>query len=508
MSATAETAHPVESATSVTIATAQTNRMSSNLHTDSLASEDAPFGDARGWRAQLPVAAFIFVVICLLTLAVTPLVMIRRLDELRRVTNGTVGAARPISGDLRLLFVEEEDDHQRYLLEGDSQAIARYRTRRAEERELFIRLAALAGEIGNPIDVDVDEMRSRADRWHALTDLQVDQRVGRAAFAAALPRVTAGRDSVLVASEQLRGDLNRAYDRDTAKGAALLDDQRLVSATLGVLALLTSLVIAWFAQRERALGRALARAVAEEARLRAESERRREELERITETKNGLIRGFTHDVKNPIGAADGYLQLLGEGLLGPLGERQKTGVERAHRSLTSALELISDLLELSKAEAGHIHVEHVPTNVVEIAHDVVEEYRAQAEAKGLAIAVECHDGIPDVRSDPARVRQVLGNLVSNAVKYTVAGSVAVRVSADPAASSVAVAVADSGPGIPKEKQHLLFREFVRLDPEAGPGAGIGLAISNRIVGAIGGTIDMTSEAGRGTTFVLSLPVDC
>lgn len=469
---------------------------------------DTPSNEFRGWRAHLPVIAFAFVIVCLLTLAVTPLVMIRRLDELGRVTRGTVGAARPIAGDLRLIFVEESDDHQRYLIERDSQAITRYRAHRAEERQLFARLAALAGEIGNPIDVDVDELRSRADRWHALTDLQVDQRVGAAAFAATLPRVAAGRDSVLVASKLLRADLNDANERDTAKGATLLRYQRVVSATLGVLALVTTLVIAWFAWRERALGRALARAVAEEARLRAESERRREELERITESKNGLIRGFTHDVKNPIGAADGYLQLLSEGLLGPLGERQRTGIERAHRSLTSALDLISDLLELSRVEVQQFHVERLPTNVVQIARDAVEEYRAQAEAKGLTLAIDGNDAIPIVRSDPARVRQVLGNLISNAVKYTATGSVTVRVGADTdgVAHSVKVEVADSGPGIPKEKQHLLFREFVRLDPFAAPGAGIGLAISNRIVAALGGTIGMSSEVGRGTTFMLSLPV--
>lgn len=471
-------------------------------------STDHPLDGARGWRAHLPVLAFAFVILCLLTLAVTPIVMIRRLDGLRRVTNGTVGAARPISGDLRLLFVEEEDDHQRYILEGDPQALARYRTHRADERRLFIKLAALAGEIGSPTDADVDELRSRADRWHALTDLQVDQHVGRAAYAAALPRVTAGRDSVLSASAQVRDDLNKAYDLDTGKGTAILENQRLVSATLGILALLTTLVIAWFAQRERELGRALAHAVAEEGRLHAESERRRMELERITESKNRLIRGFTHDVKNPIGAADGYLQLLGEGLLGPLGDRQRTGIERAHRSLASALDLIGDLLDLSSTEAGAIEVQHVPTSVVELAHDAVEEYRAQAEAKGLEISLACADGIPTIRSDPARVRQVLGNLVSNAVKYTVTGSVAVRVDTadDGGQPSVRVAVADSGPGIPREKQHLLFREFVRLDPTAGPGAGIGLAISSRIVAALGGTIEVNSEVGRGSTFVLSLPV--
>lgn len=467
-----------------------------------------PHDPAHGWRAHLPFVAFSFVVACLLILAVTPIVMIHRLDELRRVANGTVGAARPIAGDLRLLFVEEAEDHQRYILEGDPHALARYRAHRAEERQLFITLTSLAGKIGSPTDTDVDELRSRADRWHGLTDLQVDQRISPAALAAALPRLTAGRDSVLAASAQVREDLNRAYELDTAKGTAILEDQRLISATLGVLALLTTLVIAWFARRERALGRALTRAIAEEARLRAESERRREELERITETKNGLIRGFTHDVKNPIGAADGYLQLLSEGLLGPLGERQRTGVERAHRSLVSALELIGDLLELSRAESAQFHVEQVPTNVVEVVRDAAEEYRAQAEAKGLALSIDCEDGIPIIRSDPGRVRQVLGNLISNAVKYTAAGSVSVRVraSSDTGVPMVVVEVADTGPGIPKEKQHLVFREFVRLDPSAAAGAGIGLAISERIAAAIGGSIEMKSEVGRGSTFVLSLPV--
>lgn len=483
--------------------------MTSNSEGGVPASEAAAFPDAPGWRGQLPAAAFIFVLLCLTTLAVTPLVMIRRLDALRRVTNGTVGAARPISGDLRLMFVEEADDHERYLVERDSQALARYRTRRAEERQLFIRLAALAGEIGSPVDADVDELRSRADRWHALTDLQIEQHITPPAFAAALPRLATARDSVLAASAKVRADLNQAYDRDNGKGATILDDQRLVSATSGVLALLTTLVIAWFARRERALGRAMARVVAEEARLRAESERRRRELEQITETKNRLIRGFTHDVKNPIGAADGYLQLLAEGMLGPLSDKHRTAIERAHRSLASALDLIGDLLELSRTEAGQIRVEHVPTSIVEIVRDVVEEYRAQAEAKGLVVAVEEEDSIPTVHSDPVRVRQVLGNLVSNAVKYTPAGSVIVRVGRRGAgdAAAVTVAVEDTGPGIPREKQHLVFREFVRLDPSAGPGAGIGLAITHRIVDAIGGTIEMTSELGRGTTFLLSLPVD-
>ncbi|MFL5560180.1 MAG: sensor histidine kinase [Gemmatimonadaceae bacterium] len=468
---------------------------------------DGAFGASPGWRAQLPFVAFAFVVACLFTLAVTPIVMIRRLDGLRRVANGTVGAARPISGDLRLLFVEESDDQEDYLLERDTVALTRYRRRRIEDEKLFARLDTLARVIGAPVEADVDELARRAARWHALTDAQVDDRVSARAFTASLPRVTAGRDSVLAASEALRAALNRAYDDDTAKGTAILDDQRVVSATLGVLAVLTTLVIAWFAHRERALGRELARAVAEEARLRGESERRREEMERLTAEKSRLIRGFTHDVKNPIGAADGYLQLLAEGLMGPLDEKQRVSIDRAHRSLASALNLIGDLLEISRTDADSLVVAQVPTDVCEIAIDAVDEWRARAEAKGLRLAVDCRDDIPLITSDPARVRQVVGNLISNAVKYTPRGSVVVRVRMAEARGSrtIHVEVTDTGPGIPRERMHLLFREFVRLDPAAGPGVGIGLAISQRIATALGGTIEVSSEVGRGTTFTLTLP---
>jgi signal transduction histidine kinase len=470
-------------------------------------SSEGAFGAAPGWRSQLPFVAFAFVIACLLTLAVTPLVMIRRLDGLRRVTNGTVGAARPISADLRLYFVEESDDQARFLLEKDTVALARYKERRASEQRLFARLDALARVIGAEVEEQVDALARHAERWHALTDAQVEDRISAREFGASLPRTTAERDSVLAASERLRAALNRAYDEDTAKGTAILENQRIVSATLGILAVLTTLVIAWFARRERALGRELARAGAEEGRLRTESERRREELERVTAEKSRLLRGFTHDVKNPIGAADGYLQLLAEGMMGALNEKQLVSIDRAHRSLATALNLIGDLIEISRTDGESIVLARAPTNVCELAIDAVEEWRAQAEAKRLAISVECAEDVPVIISDSARVRQVIGNLISNAVKYTAAGSVSVRVDVrgDDASPVIAVAVSDTGPGIPRDRQHLLFREFVRLDPNAGPGVGIGLAISQRIAAALGGSIDVESEAGRGTTFTLSLP---
>ena len=125
--------------------------------------------------------------------------------------------------------------------------------------------------------------------------------------------------------------------------------------------------------------------------------------------------------------------------------------------------------------------------------------------------VEVPDETPSVDTDAARVRQVIGNLVSNAVKYTPAGSVTVRVLVRPARRAddrgpwLAVEVEDTGPGIPEEKRRLLFQEFTRLDPTAAPGVGIGLAMACRITEALGGDLTVRSEVGRGSTFVLALP---
>ena len=115
--------------------------------------------------------------------------------------------------------------------------------------------------------------------------------------------------------------------------------------------------------------------------------------------------------------------------------------------------------------------------------------------------------VPDILSDPMRVRQVLGNLISNAGKYTVTEEVAVWVGGEDDPESrgrLSISVADTGPGIAKDKQRLLFQEFVRLDPTAGPGAGIGLAMSARIAEALGGSITVRSDSGHGSVFVLWL----
>lgn len=258
------------------------------------------------------------------------------------------------------------------------------------------------------------------------------------------------------------------------------------------------------AERERLLER--------EREARAEAERRREELERVTESRTRLMRGFSHDVKNPLGAADGYAQLLEDGILGELSPKQVESVGRMRRSIQTSLHLINDLLELARAEAGQIELEPVPTDVAELAREAAEDFRAQAAAAELALEVRAA-GAVITRTDPARVRQILSNLLSNAVKYTPGGGITVDACFVAAgrgargADCIAIRVADTGPGIPEDKQERIFQEFTRLDPEAEHGAGVGLAISRRIARLLGGDITVASAEGGGSTFTLWLPPD-
>ncbi len=257
------------------------------------------------------------------------------------------------------------------------------------------------------------------------------------------------------------------------------------------------------AERERLLDR--------EREARAEADRRRGELERVTESRTRLMRGFTHDVKNPLRAADGYAQLLEDGILGELSAKQRESVQRIRRTIQISLHLIHELLELARAEAGQIELHPVPIDVAELVREAAEDFRAQANGAGLELEVRTPESLP-TQADPKRVRQILSNVLSNAVKYTPEGTITTEAElcTDGRAPSggdwIAIHVTDTGPGIPEEKQETIFHEFTRLDPEAQHGAGVGLAISRRIARLLGGDMTVQSEVGRGSTFTFWLPL--
>ena len=234
-----------------------------------------------------------------------------------------------------------------------------------------------------------------------------------------------------------------------------------------------------------------------------------QQLERVMESRARLIRGFSHDLKNPLGAADGYAALLEEGIMGQLEPRQHEGIARIRSSLQASLGLIEDLLELARAEAGQIELHPQMSDIGLLAREVADAHRAQAAAAGLELEVRVPDDALETETDPVRVRQVLGNLVTNAVKYTQAGRIRVvaeaRAEGPGAGRSIVVSVSDTGPGIPPEMHEQVFAEFERLDHDTKQGAGIGLAISRRLARLLGGDITVESELGKGSTFTFWLP---
>lgn len=201
-----------------------------------------------------------------------------------------------------------------------------------------------------------------------------------------------------------------------SRGFPVRDDRGEIYRMAGVTEDITERKLNEFA-REKLVERERAAREASEA-AQATAERRREELERIARSRARLVRGLTHDVKNPLGAADGFLLLLEEGVLGKLEDRQRDSVARARSSIRRALELIAGALELARTEAGALKLQSVQLDVGAVIQEAVLEYRAQAEAKDLELTLYTAHDVPTIASDPVRIRQIVGNLLSNAIKYT------------------------------------------------------------------------------------------
>lgn len=243
-----------------------------------------------------------------------------------------------------------------------------------------------------------------------------------------------------------------------------------------------------------------------------QSRARQRALQQAAESRARLLRGFSHDVKNPLAAADGHAAILVEGIVAGH-EGQLESARRIRGSIRSALDLIDDLVELGRAEAGQLQIRRAPVNIGTLVASTAADFRAAAAAAGLTLETRIASDLPEIETDAARVRQVLDNLLSNAIKYTprdgrIVLTVSIRDGRRGRDSSrwVTIAVMDSGPGIPPDQRRRLFQEFTRLDPDSKPGAGLGLAISQLIARLLGAEISLASDVGVGSTFTLWLPL--
>ena len=239
----------------------------------------------------------------------------------------------------------------------------------------------------------------------------------------------------------------------------------------------------------------------------AELERARAELLRADEHKSQFIANMSHELRTPLTSVIGFADNLRKGLYGPLTEQQNGRVDAILRNARSLLGLIGDVLDLAKIEAGKMDVRPVTVDVGALVADVAEALRPLAEARRLALEVQVEGELPAVVTDPDRVRQILLNLGSNAVKFTEKGAVRLRASTQES-GEVRIEVEDTGIGIAPADLARLFRRFEQVDGSGTRrhgGAGLGLHISRRIAELLGARIDVESEPGRGSRFALLLP---
>lgn len=232
------------------------------------------------------------------------------------------------------------------------------------------------------------------------------------------------------------------------------------------------------------------------------------EAEEANRAKSEFLAHMSHEIRTPLSGVAGMLDLLGDAALPP---REQGYLRLARESAEALLRLLDGVLDLSRVEAGRLEPERVPYDLPAVARASVELYRARSGRKGLSLAVEVEGNAPGrVLGDPGLLRQVLSNLVSNAVKFTEAGSVTVRVAGEDGGRRARFEVADTGPGIPAPQLERVFLAFTQADASVAGrfgGSGLGLAISKRLVEAQGGEIGVESAPGRGSRFWFTLPVE-
>ncbi len=239
-------------------------------------------------------------------------------------------------------------------------------------------------------------------------------------------------------------------------------------------------------------------------------EEARQAAEAASVAKSEFLANMSHEIRTPMTAILGYAETF---LLGDAGQNlndnQQQAVETIHTSGQHLLQIINGILDLSKIESGKLTLESIWCNVEQIGREVIETMQVQADAKSVDLRLLIEQPFPtEVVSDPARIKQILLNLIGNAVKFTNQGSVTLRLSADPDESKqLWLDVIDTGIGISHEKTASIFEAFTQADGSTTRrfgGTGLGLTVSRRLAQMMGGDISVTSAPGKGSSFRLRI----
>jgi PAS domain S-box-containing protein len=280
--------------------------------------------------------------------------------------------------------------------------------------------------------------------------------------------------------------------------------------TLGVMSLSTAGTRRRFDDRDRVLIEELAQRVAmavDNARLHAAERRARGEAEAANQAKSDFLAIMSHELRTPLTAVVGYTELLADEVVGPVNDTQRDHLARVRASSEHLLLLIEDILSFARIEAGREQARIEEFGLAALLEQAAVIVRPLAEKKGLDFALSGHDSRAVMRSDPQKVRQIVINLLANAVKFTNEGSVRLTARAD--GGRVAFEVADTGPGIAAEHLERVFDAFWQVDQrmtrKAG-GTGLGLSVARQLARLLGGDVSARSTAGKGSIFTVDLPL--
>jgi len=361
------------------------------------------------------------------------------------------------------------------------------------------------------------ELRESEERFRGLVDTLGDlvvhrDREGRIVYANRVMADLVGMNAAELAGHTLP---EVGIDIGIVPDAAFAEGECLSSTDVAVRAGGTTRWFSWIELSVREEGgdnvshRAIARDITDRKRAEIALISARERAEHASKAKSRFLATVSHEIRTPMNGIMGMAKLLSGTKLTP---EQRTYVSAISTSSSALLALIEDLLDLSKIEAGRLELEPQAMSPREVVEHTVELLAPRAYSKDIGIGCHIAPDVPEtVHLDPGRFRQVLLNLLGNAIKFTDVGGVSVSVTRrnEGEATSIEIAVADTGPGLGSADMERIFEEFEQADgsrTRIHEGAGLGLSISRRIVEAMDGSISVSSEPGHGSVFTVVIPV--
>jgi signal transduction histidine kinase len=260
------------------------------------------------------------------------------------------------------------------------------------------------------------------------------------------------------------------------------------------------------AERASFLAAEKARAEAETQRLVAE--KARAEADEANRAKSQFLANMSHELRTPLNAIIGYTEIMLSGMAGTFTDKQTELQRYVQSNAKRLLALINDILDLAKIESGTIEVLATLSSPRKVIGDTVANMQSLAQTKNIYLKATFSDDVPEaILTDVGKIQQIVTNLVGNSIKFTTQGGVEVKVSSA-GAKGWQIAIADTGRGMPPDAVNYIFETFRQVDASDSrdqKGTGLGLAITKRLIDRLGGTINVTTEIGKGSTFTVTLP---